>query len=84
MPEDSSKPKKTRKKRRAEPRESFIVRLEPQLFEQLKEVLKNSSKSRNDFVTELIATELRHLERFRALNTNPLADGDLVVDRRKR
>ncbi len=70
--------KKTRKKRRVPgtdtpPRVSLMLRMEQQDFDQMAVILKNAKVSRNDFICSLIAQELAHLERFRALNTDPTA-----------
>jgi hypothetical protein len=45
--------------------------MEQQDLLQMTAVLKNAKLSRNDFICALISTELAHIERFRALNTNP-------------
>ncbi len=73
MSAEDSGEKKTRKKRRppGSERVPFILRMEPEQFKQLNELLEHAKTSRNDFICDLVAKELEHLERFRALNANP-------------
>lgn len=73
MSAEESGEKKTRKKRRppGSERVAFILRMEPEQFKQLNELLEHAKISRNDFICDLVAKELEHLERFRALNADP-------------
>lgn len=73
MSAEDSGEKKTRKKRRppGSERVAFILRMEPEQFKQLNELLEHAKTSRNDFICDLVAKELEHLERFRALNADP-------------
>lgn len=74
MPAKTNKEKKTRKKRRVPgtetpPRVSFTLRMELALFESMVNLLQTFDGSRNDYICQLIELDVKHRERFRALNT---------------
>lgn len=93
MPTDQplkTKEKKTRKKRRlpdsaTPPRVSFTLRMEQSAFAAMDELLKTYQGSRNDYICRLIELDLRHVERFKPLNTpvNVTPDDLLALTKKK-
>lgn len=84
MPTETNPDKKTRKKRRVPgtetpPRVSFTLRMELASFESMTNLLRTFDGSRNDYICELIDLDLKHRERFRALNTPALDFLDQLI-----
>jgi hypothetical protein len=75
MKSNKGEVKQTRKKRRVPgsatpPRVSFLLRMEQAKYLALMELLKGFDGSRNDYICSLLDIELKHAERFKALNTH--------------